>query len=273
MASTRDHAVVLRCWDFSETSQTVAMLARDTGMIRGLAKGARRISSRFGGGFEPLTRGEIAFIIKPSSELATLTEWDLQEVFWAPRRDLWSHHAAMFLADATFHAVLDHDAHPLLYDALVVALRALEDPAQRAACLPTFLWSLLTEAGYQPRVSLEQTDGGPAPPPSGSRRRAEYFDSRSGGVIEAPEESRPGVWRVREQTMDVLRALESGAGARAPGIDDAALLRAGRLLTAYLRAVLDRELVTARAVFGLMSAETGPDGARKIGSEYPANNA
>jgi len=38
--SITDDAVVLRVWDFSETSQTVALLTRARGSVRGLAKGS-----------------------------------------------------------------------------------------------------------------------------------------------------------------------------------------------------------------------------------------
>lgn len=243
MSSTRDNAIVLRCWDFSETSQTVAMLCRDGGMLRGLGKGSRRVTSRFGGGFEPLTRGEIAYIAKPGSELATLTEWDLAEVYWGPRRDLRAHHAGMYLADATFHAVLDHDRHTGLFDALAAGLSSLERADERELSLVRFQWALLTEIGLRPRLD---PDSAPAP---GPRRRTEDFDPREGGVVatddSAPE--RAGVWRVRRETLDALRGLDGG---ELQQVDAPTLARAGRLLAAYLMFALDRELPTARAVFG-----------------------
>jgi recombinational DNA repair protein (RecF pathway) len=37
-----DQAIVVRLWDFSETSQTVSLFLREHGMLRGLAKGSRR---------------------------------------------------------------------------------------------------------------------------------------------------------------------------------------------------------------------------------------
>ena len=37
-----DTAICIRCWDFSETSQTVSLVTREHGVVRGLAKGAKR---------------------------------------------------------------------------------------------------------------------------------------------------------------------------------------------------------------------------------------
>ena len=65
MADVTDSAVCLRCWDYSETSQTVSLLTREHGILRGLAKGAKRPKASFSGGFDPLTCGQLVAIIKP----------------------------------------------------------------------------------------------------------------------------------------------------------------------------------------------------------------
>ncbi|HAC09503.1 MAG TPA: DNA repair protein RecO, partial [Phycisphaerales bacterium] len=52
MPTIRDEAVCVRHWDFSETSQTVSLFLRDHGLVRGLAKGARRERGSFSGGFD-----------------------------------------------------------------------------------------------------------------------------------------------------------------------------------------------------------------------------
>jgi len=147
-----DQGVVVRVWDWSETSQTVALFCRDHGMVRGLAKGAKRPKGPFCGGFELLTRGEVVAILKPSSELATLTEWDLQEVFWGPRRSLDAHYAGLYFADLIAHALTDPDPHPALWDALVAALRDLERPSARSAAALRLQWATVVETGYKPHL-------------------------------------------------------------------------------------------------------------------------
>ena len=70
----RDIAVCVRHWDFSETSQTVSLLTREHGILRGLAKGSRRDKGDFSGGIDLLTCGEVIAIVKPSGAMATLTQ-------------------------------------------------------------------------------------------------------------------------------------------------------------------------------------------------------
>ncbi|MHC4990131.1 MAG: DNA repair protein RecO, partial [Planctomycetota bacterium] len=69
MPTIQDQAVCIRHWDFSETSQTVSLLSREHGVIRGLAKGAKREKGTFSGGIDLLTVGEVVAITKRGREL------------------------------------------------------------------------------------------------------------------------------------------------------------------------------------------------------------
>ncbi len=250
--STRivDQAIVLRHWEFSETSQTVSLFTRSRGMLRGLAKGARRERSAFSGGFELLTRGEISAILKPGTELATLTEWDLQEVYWSARQSLFAHRAGMYLIDLVRHAVTDEDPHPGLWDALDQALRNL--PAQRDFTPVLELqWSLLVETGYKPRLDVDVLTGQHLH----DSRKIYGFSPRSGGLVEDPGPAAPdSIWRVRGDTVEVLRALEaSGSDPVQVGPVDAdseSIERASRLLAATLSEILGRDLPSRDALYG-----------------------
>ena len=133
VASIIDQAVCIRQWDWSETSQTVSLLCREQGLVRGIAKGSKREKSKFSGGFEVLTRGELQSIMKPTADLATFTAWDLQETFPAVRRSLQSYYSGMYLADLVRHALTERNPHPALFDSLVEALRLLAHPMATAA--------------------------------------------------------------------------------------------------------------------------------------------
>ncbi len=255
MSAVVDRALVLRLWDFSETSQTVALFCRERGLLRGLAKGARRERGRFGGGFETLTLGEVVALVKPSSELATLTEWTALEMFWAARRDLRAHRIALYMIDLVFHGIIDHDPHTGLFDALVEHLRTLESPDRHAASLLSFQWRLLVEMGYKPALGArsESNDG---------RDRALLFDPLAGGVRSPgvqgssvrPSQRGPApeaaCWAVRPQTVAVLRRLERDEDVTDSKEESVHVERASRLLSEYLRVVLDRDLPTRHLLFG-----------------------
>jgi len=259
----RDQAIVLRQWEFSETSQTAALFTRDHGVLRGLAKGSRRDRGSFCGGLEVLTRGEIGAIVKPNTELATLTDWDLQEVFWSCRRDLLAHRAGLYVVDLIHHSVHAADPHPSLFDEALATLRSLDRREHTPAAVLKFQWRLLAETGHQPRLAPE------AGSRSGEINDASVlvFSPLEGGIVPSPPPhaggaDAPGAWRVRSSTINLLRALESG---RAEATDDRAVdvVRASRLLGAFVHVLLERELAAHAAYFTVL------DAASKMGVGQP----
>lgn len=239
-----DQAIVIRLWDWSETSQTVALFTREHGVLRGLAKGARREKGRFSGGFELLTRGEVVAITKASSDLATLTDWDLQETFPTVRRDLRAHYAAVYFADLVQHFVTDSDPHPALWDALLDALRSLRAGADPGPALLAFQWSALSEAGYRPDLAEPAGDAAPA---------TYGFDPLEGRLTHDPGGAPGAVWRVRASTIRALRLVESqrtgATHAKVDALSGEDVDRANRLLAAYARWVLGRSPPSADLLF------------------------
>ncbi|TVQ60179.1 MAG: DNA repair protein RecO [Phycisphaerales bacterium] len=257
----RDEAVCVRLWDWSETSQTVSLFTREHGMLRGLAKGAKREHAPYSGGFELLTRGEVVAIVKKEGQLATLTAWDLSDPWRALRGTLDAFYAGCAAADVVHHAVTDHDPHPELYDALTGALASAGgDPAGSVLRL---VWATLVETGYRPSLEKAADTGG-------SLADAETFgfSPRLGGLVPDPAGQAPAsttqgpVWRVRGETVRLLRELgrdtpvSVGIAATGVGSDWAkpAVHRAVRLLLAYLSEILGREPPAVRAFLGTLPA-------------------
>ncbi len=232
-------AIVLRQWDFSETSQTVALFTRDAGLVRGLAKGARRDKAGFSGGFEVLTRGELLFISKQKTDLATITEWDLQEVFWGPRRSYRAHLAGLYLADLFYRTVAEDDPHPVLFDRAVALLRELDAPEAVERVVLQAQWRVLHETGSAP--NLDRTPMGEGP--------ALGFDPEQGVFVADPGPDGPlRVWRVRRETIALLDSLRND-DTSVSALEQQPLRRASALLAAFLVHTLGRDLPTRAAFF------------------------
>lgn len=231
MATLSDTAICLRCWDFSETSQTVSLLTKEHGMIRGLAKGSKRDNGAFSGGFDPLTKGAIVARIKTNSDLATLTEWQLEHVWWTTRNNLEVNKSAIYMVDLVGRMLTDQDPHTNVYDALLEALTRMEDGHDVDWPLLRFQWSLLVETGYQP--TLETVS---------EHEAVVAFSSKTGGVVEDTGEI--DRVRVRKETVNVLRMLQEGSSMQAT--EPEALRRANRLLAYYLRDIIGKESAAMR---------------------------
>lgn len=251
MPRFKDQAICIRHIDWSETSQVVALLTAKHGKVRGLAKGSKRASpsavARFSGGIELLTLGEAVGMIRPSSDLASLTEWDLQQPYAHLRRDLAAQQTALYAADLAHAMLADHDPHSKAFTALAGLLDELARPERREPGLLKYQWLLLDDCGYRPQLDNDVQSGA-----SIVDQPTYVFDPRVGGLSASPPDaltdtqSPAGPWRVRRATVEVLRGLTEG-GADAPS---QTVQRANRLLCVYARAILDRQLPTMAFVLG-----------------------
>ncbi|QOJ00723.1 MAG: DNA repair protein RecO [Phycisphaeraceae bacterium] len=241
MPSITDEALCIRVWDWSETSQTVSLFTRTHGVLRGLAKGSKRPTSKFSGGIELLTLGEVVAIVKPSSELATLTDWNLTALYPGLRNNLQAFHAAMYAADLVGHALRDADPHPAWFDAARDTLAALR-PGAVLAPLAAFQWTSLVEAGYKPELNTDIVTGEPL-----AKAGSYYFLPRSGGLCVAPTDPAAPAWRIRAETLDSLREYERTKSFQETNNN---LSRVNRFLASYWREILGLEIPTFRVMFG-----------------------
>jgi len=67
--------ICLRTVDYSETSQVVSFLTRNTGIVNLLAKGTKRPKSKSGGAIDLLAEGEMLFSRKNPEILGLLMEF------------------------------------------------------------------------------------------------------------------------------------------------------------------------------------------------------
>lgn len=239
-----DQGVCLRHWDWSETSQTVSILTRAHGVVRGLAKGAKREKAPFSGGIELATRGEVVFIPKAGT-LATLTAWDLQELFPGVRASAAGFFASMYLLDLAHHFVQEGDPHPVVFDTLVASLRAVGGPSATAAIL-AMQWTCLHEAGLGPVLDRSVATGEPL-----ARASSYGLDAHLGGLVADPGPSPPpGVFRVRAETVELLRDLAPGVLLDTPPERGGAMERAARLLSAVTHHALGRAVPSSAPLFG-----------------------
>lgn len=252
MPSVSDEAICVRHWDWSETSQTLSLMTREHGLLRCLAKGSKREKSAFSGGVELCTVGEINAIIKPTTELALLTSWDLLDPMPMVRRTTERFNACMYAIDLIPRLIQDHDPHPKVYEALHTTLSTIGgiDPCERGlpvlAMLAWFQWILLDETGSKPELSTDVRTG------EALGSAAVYgFSTAFGGITTDPgADADDQLFRVRAKTIDVLRNLDSGAQWEALLVHSVGELdRCGRLLGVTLSSILGHESPSFRWVY------------------------
>jgi DNA repair protein RecO (recombination protein O) len=87
MPVDRAEAIVLRTSALGEQDKLVALLTRDKGVLRGVAKGARKFGNRFGSSLEPMSHIIVHFYEKERRELVTISGSDLVQSFFDIQSD------------------------------------------------------------------------------------------------------------------------------------------------------------------------------------------
>ena len=79
MTSIETECIVLRTYDLKEADKIVVLFSREHGVVRGVAKGVKRLKSRFGSSLEPFSIIKATYNGKESAELFNIERTDLIE--------------------------------------------------------------------------------------------------------------------------------------------------------------------------------------------------
>jgi DNA repair protein RecO (recombination protein O) len=145
-------AIVIGSFPLGESDRVVSFFSRDFGRLRGVAKSARRLRSKFGGALELFTLGELVFFETGRSELVRIDHFDVTHPFAALRGDLGRLGEAAWIVEVVARTTGERDRQPALYGLLVRALRAMEASARPPRVAVCFAVRCLDVLGHRPRL-------------------------------------------------------------------------------------------------------------------------
>jgi DNA repair protein RecO (recombination protein O) len=215
-------AIVLRMMELGEADRLVTLLTSRHGKIRVVAKGARKVMSRFSAATNTFVHSH--FVLHKGRNLDTITQCDVVEPFRGIREDLHRFAFAGHIADLADS--LTHDGEPAasLFALTLAALRAVEGDYDPEIVAAWFSLNALSAAGYRPVLDrCASCDAADIPP--GEIR----FDPAAGGVVcpRCGEGGKP----VLAGTIEMMKFLQSADQARLRVIrPDRGMLREARVI-------------------------------------------
>ncbi|MCF7709501.1 MAG: DNA repair protein RecO [Verrucomicrobia bacterium] len=147
---TTTSGLILRIYQYSETSLIVHWLTRDLGRIKTIAKGARRPKSSFAGRIDIFFLADIGLIIKESREIQVLKEVRVIDTHDGLRRDV-----GVLQRAAYYVALVELTTEPStpivdIYDLFVVFLSIFERFRTGFEAVLAFEVRLFTLLGVRP---------------------------------------------------------------------------------------------------------------------------
>ncbi|MRJ78012.1 DNA repair protein RecO [Aeromicrobium sp. SMF47] len=234
MSLYRDTGIVLRVHKLGEADRIITLLTRERGLVRAVAKGVRKTTSRFGGRLEPFMHVDLQLAEGRSLDIITQAE-----TINAFARDLGSDYAAYTAGTAmleTAERLVQEDGEPAVaqLQLLTGALRALtEHRMTPGLILDSYQLRALSIAGYAPTF-----DGCARCGEEGPHRN---FHAASGGMLcdgcRVTGSAAPSPF-----TVTLLAGLLSGDWATVGTSDDRSRREASSIINAYLSWHLERGL-------------------------------
>ena len=221
----KTEAVVLRSIRFGEADRVLHLYSERRGRIGAVAKGVRRVRSRFGGRLEPLSRVQLV-LHEGRGELCTVTQVDTVHAHPALKERRDSLERGVQACEAVLRLFDSQEPNAPAYNLLCRELALLDsDPeaATRAQAL-AFRLKLLLAAGFVPELAACAT--------CGEREHLGGFSAAAGGVVCAGCEA--GSFPLDADAHAFLVASLARPLAEVPEAPEAALRQADRAIAETL---------------------------------------
>ena len=229
-----DEAIVLRTRKLAEADRIITLLTRQHGVVRAVAKGVRRTSSRFGSRLEPFTHVDLQ--LAEGRNLDTITQAVTKAPFGEVISADYDRYTAASVMLETAERLVAEEREPSVqqYLLLIGGLRAMTAGEHRPCdVMDSFVLRSLAVAGYAPSF-----DGCARCGLEGPHRD---FHPASGGVL-CSDCRVPGSAHPAPSTITLLGALLAGEWAVVDTASDRDRREAHGLVSAYLAWHLERGL-------------------------------
>lgn len=145
-------SLILKTYNLAEADRIVLFLTEDHGVVRGVAKGAKRLKSKFGSALEPFSVVRITYFQKETLELVSIQKADLVTSYFSAAGNPDFLQKFSYLTELLIESSPPHDPNETLYRMVRACLESAgQDPARLEAIGFYFEVWLLRLTGYLPQ--------------------------------------------------------------------------------------------------------------------------
>lgn len=167
MGLIETEGLILKSYSLAEADKIVVFLSQHQGLVRGVAKGAKRLKSKFGGSLEPFTVAQITYFQKEERELVSISQIELVKSYFENAADPEFFQKFAYISELLSEFSPPHDPNERLYRMVKACLETASlDQKNLAAVVLYFQLWLLRLGGYLPdwsrcencRREIDQTE-------------------------------------------------------------------------------------------------------------------
>ena len=177
MPLLKTQAIALKSQRCGEADRIVSYYTLQLGRVRGIARGARRLKSRFGSALEPFVHVDLTLLEKRRDTLYRISQADILDSFTELSEELALISAAARMVNLVTAVTAERDPAPRIFATLLGGLRSLREGSDPSLTALLFQIQVLGHTGFRP-----QTDQCAACSQS-INLRSVRFSAISGGLV------------------------------------------------------------------------------------------
>jgi DNA repair protein RecO (recombination protein O) len=144
-------AIVLRTFNLAEADKIVVCLTRESGVVRAVARGARKLKSRFGAGLEPFTLINLSYYEKEGRELVSLGQAEIMRSYFKLSSHTEAVAALSYLCELVIEFAPPHEPNERLFRMVSACIEAISaTPEQWQSLVRYFEVWMLRLSGFLP---------------------------------------------------------------------------------------------------------------------------
>ena len=144
-------ALILRTYNLAEADKIVVSLTKSAGLVRGVAKGCRKLKNRFGASLEPFTHVNLTYYEKENRELVSIRQTEILRSHFNLSSDPSTVTGMAYLGDLLIEFSPPHQSNDLLFRMATACFEAIgQNPNDLQAIIRYFEVWLLKIEGFMP---------------------------------------------------------------------------------------------------------------------------
>ncbi len=125
MGVSETEAIVLRTYKLAEADKIAVFLSQQFGVMRGVARGARRLKSKFGASLEPYTIVSLSFYEKEGQELVGIRQADILRSYFELSKNTEAVIALEYISGLILEFTPPHEPNEKVFRMFRVCLEAI----------------------------------------------------------------------------------------------------------------------------------------------------
>jgi len=148
----KTEGLVLKSFDFRETSRIVTFFTKERGKVKGVLKGIRRDPRKFGSSVEKFSLNDIVYYEYRNSDIHLVSQCDMKNFFPGFRADLERMTAASYAGELIDNLIPQEEQNAEIYQLTRAFLKSLESTKDVGKLVQTFQIKILSLSGFKPHL-------------------------------------------------------------------------------------------------------------------------